>query len=156
VSTISTGVAVRAVDAQTGRALRMEVLRHHRPAAEPMYPLEEAPATAHYAALGAGGDPAQVLAVGSVMAEAHPREPREGDWRVRGMATRAALRGAGLGAMVLAALERHAREHGGRRLWCNARTGARRFYEDAGFQVEGGEFEIPEIGPHLLMAKPLR
>jgi GNAT superfamily N-acetyltransferase len=71
------------------------------------------------------------------------------------MATRAALRGAGLGGMVLAALERHAREHGAKRVWCNARTGARRFYEDAGFHVEGKEFVIPGIGPHFLMAKPL-
>ncbi len=149
----STGVAVRAVDAPRGRELRMEVLRPHQPAGEPMYPLEDAPATAHYAALDPAGE---VLAVGSVMAEAHPRHPREGDWRVRGMATRAALRGAGLGGMVLAELERHAREHGGSRVWCNARTGARRFYEGAGFHVEGGEFEIPGIGAHLVMAKPLR
>jgi GNAT superfamily N-acetyltransferase len=145
-------VAVRAVDAETGRELRMEVLRPHQPAGEPMYPLEDAPSTAHFAALDSAGE---VLAVGSVMADPHPRRPREGDWRVRGMATRAALRGAGLGGMVLAALERHAREHGAKRVWCNARTGARRFYEGAGFHVEGKEFVIPGIGPHFLMAKPL-
>jgi GNAT superfamily N-acetyltransferase len=149
----STGVAVRAVDALTGRELRMQVLRPHQPPGEPMYALEDAPATAHYAALDPAG---QVLAVGSVMAEGHPRSPREGDWRVRGMATRAALRGAGLGGMVLAELERHAREHGGARVWCNARAGARRFYEGAGFHVEGDAFEIPGIGPHLLIAKALR
>jgi len=153
VSAASTGVAVRAVDAGTGRELRMEVLRPHQPAGEPMYPLEEASSTAHYAALDPAGE---VLSVGSVMPDRHPREPREHDWRVRGMATRPALRGAGLGGMVLAQLERHAREHGGARVWCNARRGARRFYEGAGFEVEGGEFEIPDIGPHFLMSKPLR
>ena len=153
VNAASAGVAVRAVDARTGRELRMAVLRPDQPPGEAMYPLEEARCTAHYAACDPAGE---VLAVGSVMPEGHPRHPREGDWRVRGMATRAALRGAGLGGMVLAELERHAREHGGRRVWCNARTGARRFYEGAGFEVEGGEFEIPGIGPHLLMAKPLR
>lgn len=152
-SATSTGVAVRPVDAGTGRDLRMQVLRPHQAPGEAMYPLENAPSTAHYAAVDPGGE---VLAVGSVMADPHPRHPAEGDWRVRGMATRAPLRGAGLGGMVLAELERHAREHGGRRVWCNARTGARRFYEGAGFQVEGDEFEIPEIGPHFLMAKPLR
>ena len=45
-----------------------------------MYPLEEDPATVHFAALD--GD--RVLAVGSVMADAHPHDPADGDWRVRG------------------------------------------------------------------------
>ncbi len=40
-------------------------------------------------------------------------------------------------------------------MWCNARSGARTFYERAGFCVEGEEFEIAGIGPHFLMAKPL-
>jgi len=153
VSQAPAGVGVHRVDAQRGRALRMAVLRPAQAPGEPMYASERDPRTAHYAALdGAGG----VLAVGSVMAEAHPREPRAGDWRVRGMATRPELRGRGLGALVLDALERHARERGGRRAWCNARTPARAFYERAGWSAEGEEFEIEEIGPHFLMAKPLR
>ena len=110
-------------------------------------------ATAHYAALGPDG---AVLAVGSVMPEGHPHEPREGDWRVRGMASEPELRGRGLGKLVLAALEAHARTRGGRRLWCNARTGARAFYEREGWSAEGEQYEIEGIGPHFLMAKALR
>lgn len=117
-----------------------------------MYPLEAHPATAHFAALA--GE--RVLSVGSVMADAHPRDPEANDWRVRGMATVPEQRGQGLGARVLAALEAHAREEGGGRVWCNARIGARSFYERAGWAVEGEEYEIPGIGPHLLMARPLR
>ena len=64
-----------------------------------MYAQEGDPDTAHYAALGADG---AVLAVGSVMGEGHPHEPRDGDWRVRGMATEPELRGHGLGKLVLA------------------------------------------------------
>ncbi len=146
-------VRVLAVGAHEGQALRMAVLRPWQSPGESMYAGEDDPATAHYAALG---EDDAVLAVGSVMAEAHPREPREGDWRVRGMATRPDLRGRGLGGLVLDALEGHARERGGRRLWCNARTGARAFYEQAGWSVEGEQFEIAEIGPHFLMAKALR
>ena len=147
------GVRVRRVDPQAGQALRMAVLRPWQPPGEPMYALERDAGTAHYAALAADDE---VLAVGSVMADPHPLNARAGDWRVRGMATVARLRGRGLGAMVLAALERHAREHGARRLWCNARSGARAFYEGAGWSVEGEEFEIERIGPHFLMSKPLR
>jgi GNAT superfamily N-acetyltransferase len=137
---------------QEGRELRMEVLRPWQAPAEAMYAREGDAATAHYAALGQDGE---VLAVGSVMADAHPVAPRDGDWRVRGMATREELRGGGLGSMVLRALEDHARERGGRRVWCNARTPARAFYEQAGFAAEGDEFEIEGIGGHFLMSKPL-
>ena len=145
-------VEVVRVTVAVGRALRMSVLRPHESGDGPMYPLEEDPATAHFAALS--GE--EVLAVGSVMADGHPRDPAPGDWRVRGMATVPECRGQGLGARVLAALESHAGEEGCRRLWCNARIGARSFYERAGWLVEGGEYEIPGIGMHLMMSKPLR
>ncbi len=146
------GVRVRPVGAPEGQALRMAVLRPWQSPGEAMYEREGDPATAHYAALG-GQD--EVLAVGSVMEEVNPREPHEGDWRVRGMATEPELRGRGLGKLVLGALEEHAAKRGGRRLWCNARTGARAFYEREGWSVEGEEFEIAGIGPHFMMVKTL-
>ncbi|MCW3019870.1 MAG: family N-acetyltransferase, partial [Solirubrobacterales bacterium] len=49
------------------------------------------------------------------------------------------------------ALLRHALAAGAQRIWCNARTPARRFYERAGFGVISEEFELPMIGPHLVM-----
>ncbi len=118
-----------------------------------MYPEEDDPATLHFAALSAAGE---VLAVGSVMPAPHPRMSRGRDWRVRGMATVPGLRGQGLGARVLEAIEAAARERGAERLWCNARSGARGFYERAGFVVEGEEFALPDIGPHFLMSRSLR
>jgi GNAT superfamily N-acetyltransferase len=153
VSGAPAGVRVLAVGADTGQALRMSVLRPWQSPGESMYAREGDRETAHYAVLGEDGT---VLAVGSVMEEGHPREPRAGDWRVRGMATDPALRRRGLGRAVLSALEAHARGHGGRRLWCNARTGARAFYEREGWSTEGEEFEIEGIGPHFVMAKTLR
>jgi GNAT superfamily N-acetyltransferase len=143
---------VVAVDAQAGRALRMAVLRAEQDPAEPMYARERDPSTLHFAALGEGGE---VIAVGSAMPDGHPRESHPGDWRVRGMATEPAQRGCGLGTEVLAAIEAAARERGAARLWCNARTPARGFYERAGFAAEDEEFEIAGIGPHFVMVKPL-
>jgi GNAT superfamily N-acetyltransferase len=146
------GIQVVAVGPEVGRPLRMAVLRPHQAAEVPMYPLEDDPGTLHLAAIGEDGG---VLAVGSLMREPHPREPRPGDWRVRGMATLPALRGLGLGSAVLAACETRAAGAGGKRLWCNARVGARGFYERAGLSVEGAVFEIAGIGPHVLMSKQL-
>jgi GNAT superfamily N-acetyltransferase len=155
VSGLPDGVRVRAVDAATGRALRMAVLRPDEPPGSSMYAKEDDPATVHVAVLEPahpGVEPEDVLAVGSVMAEPHPRDPRAGDWRVRGMATRPDLRGCGLGMGVLRELEAAARQAGAARLWCNARTPAAGFYERAGWRVEGKEFEIAGIGSHLLMS----
>ena len=140
-------VKVEVASAADVRPLRRAVLRPHQRAEELVYPGDDAPGTLH-AIVRDGG---RVLGVATVSREPHPREPAPGDWRVRGMATDPAARGTGVGAALLDACLRHVREHGGRRVWCNARTPARGFYARAGFQVEGDEFELPGIGPHELM-----
>lgn len=145
-------VRVELVSFEVSRPLRMAVLRPGDPPERPMHRREANPTTAHVAALGPAGE---VLSVGSVMADPHPLDPSEGDWRLRGMATRPELRGLGLGALVLARCEQHAVEHGARRLWCNARIGALSFYERAGMSSEGEKFDIAGIGPHRLMSKLL-
>lgn len=150
-SSLGDGLRVLAVPAELARPLRMAVLRPDDPPERPMHAREHAPETVHVAAL----EGEEVLSVGSVMPDPHPRDPRPGDWRLRGMATRPELRGRGIGALVLAECEHRARLGGARRIWCNARTPARSFYGRGGLRVEGEEFEIPGIGPHLLMAKRL-
>jgi ribosomal protein S18 acetylase RimI-like enzyme len=64
-------------------------------------------------------------------------------------------RGRGIGTALLHTCLDHAREHGGGRVWCNARTPAIGLYARAGFAVEGEEFELPGIGPHVLMSREL-
>ena len=93
-----------------------------------------------------------VLAVGVVMPEPPPWDPNGDDgWRLRGMATRPEARGQGLGGRVLDLLIGHVADEGGGLLWCNARTPALSLYQRAGFQARGEVFELPEIGPHLVM-----
>lgn len=69
------------------------------------------------------------------------------------MATEPDVRGQGLGAALLAAAIDHVAAGGGGELWCNARLGAVEFYRRAGFEVVSGEFEIPGIGAHVVMAR---
>ena len=40
-------------------------------------------------------------------------------------------------------------------LWCNARTSAMGFYQNVGFEKIGEEFDIPTVGPHVLMFKKI-
>ena len=37
--------------------------------------------------------------------------------------------------------------------WCNARTSAAGYYEKIGFVIASDEFELPDIGPHVLMVR---
>ncbi len=88
----------------------------------------------------------RLVAVGLIGPEGEP-----GEWRVRGMATLPEMRGRGAGGAILEALLDHAREHGATAVWANVRTPARTLYERAGLDVASDQFELPEIGPHVVM-----
>ncbi len=100
-------------------------------------------------AVGAFEGP-ELIAVGLIGPEGEP-----GTWRVRGMATAPEARGRGAGSAVLNALLDHARSHGAQRVWANVRVGARTLYERAGLRVVSDEFELPDIGPHVVMRRDL-
>jgi GNAT superfamily N-acetyltransferase len=133
-------LAVRPIPLAQTRTLRQAVLRPHQTVEE--LAAHEPPEAF---AVGAFAD-GELVAVGLVGREGGP-----GAWRVRAMATAQPARGQGVGTAVLAALLDHARAHGATRVWCHARTPARSLYERAGFAAVSEEFELPDIGPHLLM-----
>ena len=141
-----------AVDAADVRPLRASVLRPGQPSEQLVFAGDDAPDTLHAAVRLAGA----VVAVASIMPEPFPGTRTPGVWRIRGMATTTALRGLGIGAALFARCETHARAHAGTLVWCNARVGARHFYERAGMTVVGERFEIPPIGEHYLMRKALQ
>jgi GNAT superfamily N-acetyltransferase len=133
-------ILLRAVEVEQTRRLRQAVLRPHQ-ALEELAGSEPADAFA----IGAfDGD--ELIAVGLVAPDGQP-----GGWRIRGMATAAPARCRGAGTAVLEALLGYAKTHGARRVWCNARTPARSLYERAGLRVSSDEFELPDIGPHVVM-----
>jgi GNAT superfamily N-acetyltransferase len=88
----------------------------------------------------------ELIAVGFIAPDGTP-----GSWRIRGMATLARARREGAGGAVLAGLIEHARDDDATRVWCNARTPARSFYERGGLRIVSEQFEIPGIGPHFVM-----
>jgi GNAT superfamily N-acetyltransferase len=138
-------IEVREIPLAETRTLRQEVLRPRASLAE-LASHEPAGSVAFGAFQGD-----ELVAVGLVGRDGDAPD----DWRVRGMATRPDVRGRGAGAAVLQALVQHAVAHGARRVWCNARTRARRLYERAGFAVASDEFELPDIGPHYRMELPV-
>jgi GNAT superfamily N-acetyltransferase len=131
---------VRAVPLAQTRELRRDVLRPH----ETLEQIAEHEPDSAFA-VGAFDDE-ELISVGFVAPDGEA-----GAWRVRGMATTPHARGKGAGTLVLDALLRHATTHGARRIWCNARTPARSFYERAGLRVVSEPFEVSGIGPHFVM-----
>jgi len=147
-------VRIARVAPEVVRPLRRRVLRPHQTLADQVYEGDDAPGAAHFAAYGDEGD--AIIGIASITPEPYPGPGpgagRPGDWRIRGMATDPdGGRGVGAGGALLRACLDWAREHGARRVWCNARSPVRGFYEREGFVVDGAEFEPPGIGPHFLM-----
>ena len=142
---------LRQIPAAETRYLRHVVLRPHQRPEELVYPGDDAPDTVHLGLYVEG----QQLGVASLYREHRPGSSSSTEWRLRGMAVLASDQGRGYGAALLQACIDHAASQGGTRLWCNARTTASGFYKRLGFAVEGAEFELPGIGPHHLMWRPL-
>jgi len=134
--------------------LRQRVLRPHQPQYQCVFPGDELPEALH---LGAFLPAAQVpFAVASVFPERDLRgEALAADWRIRGMAVALDRRRSGVGRALVDALVAHARARGGRGVWCNARTSVGPFYERLGFRRAGPDFDLPDIGPHLVMVRRL-
>lgn len=146
-------IAIVPVPVVVVRPLRQAVLRPHQRAEDLVYEGDALPGALHLAARRDGdGD---VVGVASISPEPHPHDPAPRDWRLRGMATLPDIRGRGTGAALLTQCLRHARDEGGDRVWCNARTTVQGFYEHAGFAVEGDVFELAGIGPHVVMSVAL-
>ncbi len=73
-------------------------------------------------------------------------------WRLRGMATDDGMRGAGLGARLLAWVAEHMqRADTPDVVWCDARLVAVPFYARAGWAIVSDEYDVPNIGPHHKM-----
>jgi len=97
-----------------------------------------------------------LVGIASVMREAPPWDDEASRaWRLRGMATLPEVRGQGYGGALLERCLAHAIEQGGGLAWCTSRIPAVGFYRRFGFETEGDVFEIPPIGPHVLMRRGL-
>lgn len=140
-------ILVKAADC---RPLRERILRPGQAPSAYTYAADEDPRALHFG-LRAGK---VLVGVASLLPEARSATGPGGagpePWRLRGMAVEADRRGQGLGRMLLQAVQAVAQQRGGG-LWFTARVGVRPFYERFGCRAEGGIFDLPGGGPHVLM-----
>lgn len=157
-------IDVGLIPAAASYPLRQAVLRPHQSVDEVGDRVDNEPGTATFGATDRANG--TLLGVGTVLREPAPFDPAQagvpagaGDpattWRLRWMATRRDVQGRGIGSMVLNAALDHVAAKGGDLLWCNARVSAIGFYERAGFSTWGDEWVIPDIGPHVVMWRPI-
>lgn len=137
------------IPAADTRAIRQRVLRPTQSPDELVYPGDDQATSAHFGAFSDG----ELVGIASVYAESRPG--RAGEWRLRGMAVVPAHAGTGLGRRLFDATVEHARAAGGQSYWCNARTTAEGFYVRQGMSRVGEVFELPDIGPHVVMEMQL-
>jgi GNAT superfamily N-acetyltransferase len=97
----------------------------------------------------------KLICIGSFHPERHGSFDHTRQYRLRGMATDPQHQGRGAGSLLIDAAIKELRSMQVELLWCNARRGARVFYERAGLQIHGDEFDVPGIGPHFLMYRIL-
>lgn len=142
---------LRTIDLRAIRQLRHELLRPHQQSWEIVFDGDEEPDTLHVGAFR--GE--ELVGIASAMREAPPGEPDPLAWRLRGMATLPEVRGQGYGGALLDRCLGHALDHGGDLAWCTARVPAAGFYRRHGFESVGDVFEVPPIGPHVLMRRRL-
>jgi GNAT superfamily N-acetyltransferase len=154
------GVRVQRVGVDRLVDLRIAVLRPGSDRAGVVWDSDHAPTAVHVAAIEGGtpDDPSsgEVVAISSIGIDPAPavvdRPGGEDAWRVRGVASAPSRRGSGSGRLVVEACTDAAWVAGAPLVWCNARTGARDFYLHLGWVEHGDVFDIPEIGPHVVMS----
>ncbi len=132
------------ISAAETRPIRGAVLRPGQPAERLIYPDDN-----NALHLGAIIDD-QLVAVASFYQQPIPDTTAQA-WRIRGMATLPENRGNGLGRRLVEAGLKQAQRIQQGPAWCNARTTAAGYYQRLGFQQLGDTFDIPDIGPHVVM-----
>lgn len=141
---------IHTISAAEASPLRHDILRPGQPAERLVYPGDDSPTSAHVG-IRVGG---ALVSVASFYREPVP-ESRTTDVRIRGMATVPEHRGKGYGRRLVEHGLALNQWHGCESAWCNARISAAEYYSKLGFQHWGELFELPDIGPHVVMVRPL-
>lgn len=132
------------------RPLRQRILRPGLPEAQSVYPDDEADTSVHVGIRVDG----TLVSVSSFFVESTPGSERAAV-RIRGMATLPEFRGRGYGRDLVEFGLSHTPLQDYAEAWCNARLTAAGYYQKLGFRPVGEQFELPGIGPHVVMVRAI-
>lgn len=140
---------VRQISARDTYPLRHKVLCAGRDFDTAIFEGDEEEQNFHLGAFEDG----KLVSVASFYYEKNPNFDGDDHFQLRGMATAEGFRQKGLSRELLKVAFPIIKQNFCNLVWCNARTTAVPFYEKVGFQKFGEEFDIPEVGRHILMYK---
>ena len=140
-------IKIGRIKAKETYAVRHTILRPNQTIAQCQYPGDLDDSTAHFGAF-------QGLHLVGILSIYDANNNHFNDshcWQLRAMATVESIRGQGCGLKLLRAAEEYTLKLGTGCIWANARINAVGFYQKAGYVITGEEFNVPDIGPHLLV-----
>ncbi|MEL6797367.1 MAG: GNAT family N-acetyltransferase [Planctomycetota bacterium] len=147
---------VERISAEDTRALRLAVLRPGQPPERVVYPGDDLATSVHVGVRDTSGALVSVASFyREVVSERAGEFAGRAGVRIRGMATLPEHRGCGYGRSLIERGLAEMSTGAGDVAWCNARTTAAGYYERVGFLVASEVFELPDIGPHVVMARPV-
>lgn len=129
--------------------LRHQVLRIGKPLSTAHFDGDHDDFTFHLGCIFNG----EVVGCVSLMAKQHPDFEEIKSYQLRGMAVDEKCRGMNIGRQLLKFAESKMQSEQVKLIWCNVRTSAEMFYTKNNYQRLGNVFDIPNIGPHVLMYK---
>lgn len=139
------------VDVKSILNIRHQVLRQGQPLSSCHFKGDNLSSTFHYAAYKQD----EIVGCISIMQNAHDDIKDNNAYQLRGMAVLEQYQGQKIGQQLLFHAEQHLVSKNIKLVWCNVRIKAIPFYSKNQYHQIGDEFNIPEVGPHVLMFKSL-
>ena len=142
---------VKRISARDTLPIRQKILRLGKPEDTCVFKDDERDQTFH---LGAFVDK-KLVSIASFYFHHNDTFNVENQYQLRGMATLEQFQRQGFSTELLKVAFPMVKQNFCDIIWCNARIEARDFYEQLGFVAKGEEFDIPDVGKHILMCKEL-
>ncbi|MGG1575287.1 GNAT family N-acetyltransferase [Fictibacillus sp. NRS-1165] len=142
---------IKEISAEQTYEIRHKVLRPNQTLDECQFPGDNDQGTFHLGAYQ--GD--KLISIASFYRESHPDITGSVQYRLRGMATLEDYRKEKAGGSLLLRAEDRLRKQNADSWWCNAREGVAGYYKKLGLRECGDVFDLPPIGPHIVMFKML-
>ncbi|EIT86394.1 hypothetical protein A374_05501 [Fictibacillus macauensis ZFHKF-1] len=145
-------ITIKEISAEETYALRQEVLRPNQPLQSCQFDGDFDKKTFHLGAFKEN----QLISIASFYCEVQASIIGKQHYRLRGMATKSDFRKEKAGSSLLRYAEQMLNERQADVWWCNARTEVSGYYEKLGLRKQGPVFDLPGIGPHIVMYKVLK
>lgn len=145
-------IEIKEIPASDTRTIRSLILRPGQDISTCIYPHDDDEDSFHLAVFVDGNK----ACIASFYKENNPAFEEQNQYRFRGMATLENYRNQGLASALLKNAFDRLRAMKVDLVWCNARINALGLYQKLNMDICSEEFDIPGIGPHLLLKLDLK